>query len=170
MQSEKNDRLGDKIDFGGSYTGSYHLSPEKISVFNFVFNVIVLIFMFLVLVYIAYLIIWPIKVVTWHTDKIEVGLKTVQAGKVLPLKYSFTKHVDEFPTIHTRLIDTISYQLPEYKGSTGVGKSNEWRYNFIVPYHLPPGKYKIERIWEFNFNPLHNIRYRLMSEEFEVTK
>lgn len=140
------------------------------SQFNFYFNISVLIFIGLFLTYIAYLIIFPTKIVTFHTDKIEIGSKIVQPGHVLPLRYPFTKHIDDFPTIHTRLINTISYQLPEYKGSTGTGKSSEWRYNFIIPIHLPPGRYRIERIFEFNINPLHNVKYKLVSEEFEVIK
>jgi len=138
--------------------------------FNFYFNMAVLVFIGLFLFYIACLVIFPIKIVTWHTNKIEVGFKIVQAGSVLPLRYPFEKHVEDFPTIHTRIIDTISYQLPEYKGSTGIGKSVDWRYNFVIPKHLPPGKYRIERIFEFNFNPLHNQRYKLLSDEFEVIK
>lgn len=170
MPGEKDDRLGDKIDFRGSYSGSYHVSPEKMTQFNWYFNISVLIFMGMFLVYVAYLIIFPIKIVTFHTNKIEVGLKVVQAGKVLPLRYPFTKHIDAFPTIHTRLINTITYQLPEYKGSTGPGPSEEWRYNFVVPMHIPPGTYRVERIFEYDFNPLHKVKFKLISDEFEVRK
>jgi hypothetical protein len=170
MQSEKNVGLGDSVDFRGSYSGSYRISPQKMSQFNFYFNISVLIFMGLFLGYVAYLIIFPINPVEFQSNRIEVGMKVIRAGQVLPLRYPFVKHVDNFPTVHTRIIDTISYQLQEYRGSRGKGEHKDWIYSFVIPAHLPPGKYKIERIFEFTFNPIHTKQYKLISDEFEVIK
>jgi hypothetical protein len=120
------------------------------------------------ILYIGYLLIFPLNIVTFESNRIEVGKKLLSQGEVQPLRYPFTKHVDLLPIVTTRLLNDVGYQLSDHLGSTGKGYTDKWFYNVEIPKHLPPGKYRIERIFVFRVNVLREEKFRLLSEEFEV--
>jgi hypothetical protein len=125
-------------------------------------------YLLLSVVYYAY---WPIKIVEFdRPGTIELSKTVVKQGDVLPIKYPFTKFKDIVPTIHTRLVDGISYPLLTTYGSAHVGRYDDWWYTLQIPQNMPPGIYRIERTIIYPL-PYDNQRvFNLISPKFEVVK
>lgn len=133
-------------------------------------NMTVLGLVVLVGIWFLYLLIFPWNIVRFDAPKIELGKTVVKAGDVLPLKYPFIKYVDIFPTIHRRLVNEVTYQLPTYSGSIGPGRMDRWVYSMQIPKHLPEGRYKLIIDFDFKINFLRDYRVTITSDEFMVIK
>lgn len=122
------------------------------------------------MIYFSCLLVFPWRVVSFDSPKIQLAKHIYKQGEVIPLKYPFTKYVDLPPIILTRLHNDIIYQLPAYSGSIGKGRVDKWTYSAEIPRHLPPGKYRLERMFIYDINFLRQESYRLMTDEFEVVQ
>jgi hypothetical protein len=136
----------------------------------YISSLCVLVFCVATFLYLGYLKVWPMKVVVFDSDKIELGMNIIKAGAVMPMKYPFTKYANIFPTIHRRIVNEVVYQLPTMQGSTGPGRMDRWVYSTVIPAHLPPGKYKIIIDFVFNLNFLRDYTVTISSDYFFVVR
>jgi hypothetical protein len=173
MPDQENGRLGYSVDSHSSYrssSGPGHNGP--IRKINYIGSLCVIIAAGALIVLATYWMIFPTRnqIVIFDSPKIEVMYPRLVAGQVQPIRHPFTKYIAAYPVIHTRIIDSVSYQMDTRVGSTGVGRADGWFYSLTIPPVLPPRKYRIEKIFEFKLNPLRTEYFRLISDEFEVAK
>jgi hypothetical protein len=123
----------------------------------------------ILILWIGYMMIYPIRVVTFdRPGHIDIQKGDYYPGSLLPVRYPFYKYVATFPEIHRRLINSTVYQLPVMFGSSGIGRHEEWYYMTEIPKYLPPGVYRLAIDFVFKFNFLREYRVSLMSDPFVV--
>jgi hypothetical protein len=120
--------------------------------------------------WIGYLMVFPLRTVVFDMPGvIEIMGGAYRPGDVIPIRYPFTKYVAIFPEIHRRFINDTVYQLPMLRGSSGIGRHDEWYHNTRIPMELKPGVYRFAIDFVFSINFLREVKIpTLYSDYFEI--
>ena len=98
---------------------------------------------------------------------IVAGYETVRQGGVVLYEYDYTKYTDVVPTVHRQFVDGLIFDSADASTHLLPGTGHV-HVQVPIPVTLPPGRYHLQVITEFQMNPIRLIRAIDMTQDFMV--
>jgi len=120
---------------------------------------------------IAYYLIFPLKVIEFSNIPFPVinVNKTVKVGSLLQHKVEYCKHIDLTATASRQFINGLIFSMPSSIVNNPIG-CNTSVVNTMIPLELPPGKYFLRTVIQYNLNPIRAVTFTIDTEQFTVVK
>lgn len=120
-----------------------------------------------VLVVILLFAFYPLKPLVVESP-LPVLNSEIHPGDSLKVNMTFCKYIDKPATITRRLVNDISYNLPENIISNPVGCRSEIVTSTVIPKEIPPGLYVLKYTATYQLNFLKSITVRYETVPFKV--
>jgi hypothetical protein len=115
---------------------------------------------------------WPYDPITTSPKPYPVIFpedKVVRQGGFITYEFAYVKTSSVIPTIQRQFVDGLVFNVaaPQSPTVTAPGKGIA-RAQIPIPETLPPGKYYIRIIADYEMNPIRHLQYTNLTETFEV--
>jgi hypothetical protein len=110
---------------------------------------------------------YPYKVLVFNTPLFILNKKTIKAGQNLTYTSNYCKYIDLPATVGRVFSNDLIFSTPAQSSNRPMG-CHSITVAVIVPHELPPGKYRLENVYEFKVNPIRTIVVKENTEEFNV--
>ena len=127
-------------------------------------------FIILTLIFISVLTFWsiyPYNPIEFKSSVYKVLTPVVRPGDILKYELEYCKNSDIVPLVTRYYVDGIIFETPTGRGVVTRG-CHKQIVNNIVPMNLLPGKYRMKVVVDYKVNPIRNIIYNNITEEFTV--
>ncbi len=110
----------------------------------------------------------PAKIVSSLTTKHNgTTYPAVKRGNIMSFELKYTKYIPITARVRRQLVNDRSICLMEGAGQAKMG-ANEVIIDVMIPPNMFPGLYRLQTFYEYDVNPIRNIKYEYYTEWFEV--